>query len=118
MRMAAAPAVTVASAADAAMGAMNGGASAGENLAERVAQAVSQGSNGNVATIQASAHANPETSTITVDVEATMQAAGANGASQGFGGTSAGGNTSRPKMINPNDFGVDPGEAMVCDGCQ
>jgi ribonucleoside-diphosphate reductase alpha chain len=119
MRMTA-PAVTVANVAS---GVAEMNASTSENLAERVAQAVSQGSNGNVATIQASAHANPENSTITVDVEATMQAAGGAGAmaaqtSQGFGGTSAGGNTSKPKMINPNDFGVDPGEALVCDGCQ
>lgn len=116
MRMSA-PAVTVASVASSAAE-MN--TSTNENLAERVAQAVSQGSNGNIATIQASAHANPENSTITVDVEATMQAASgaAVQTSQGFGGTSAGGNTSKPKMINPNDFGVDPGEALVCDGCQ
>lgn len=115
MRMAA-PAVTVA-------------ATNAENVSERVAQAISQGANGNVATIQASAHANPDNSTITVDVEATMKAGGPvsfasasaqdiTGPSQGFGGTTAGPNTSKSNMINPNDFGVDPGEAMVCDGCQ
>ncbi|MBP6974422.1 MAG: ribonucleoside-diphosphate reductase subunit alpha [Candidatus Pacebacteria bacterium] len=94
-------------------------ASAGENVAERVTQAISQGANGNVATIQASAHANPDNSTITVDVEATMNSAGTSAqVSQGFGGTTATGNTSRPNVINPNDFGVDPGDAMVCDGCQ
>jgi ribonucleoside-diphosphate reductase alpha chain len=92
MRMSA-PAVTVAS----------------ENLAGQMAQAVSQGMNANVATIQASAHANPDSSTITVDVEATMQANPSPASNL---------QNSRPKVINPNDFGVDPGDAMVCDGCQ
>jgi len=84
-------------------------AGASESVAERVAQAVSQGSNGNVATIQASAHANPETSTITVDVEATMQAAGATDASP---------KAPKSSIINSADFGIDPGDAMVCDSCQ
>lgn len=106
MRMAAAPAtVSVANAVAPEV------LSASENVAERVAQAVAQGSNGNVATIQASAHANPENSTITVDVEATMKAP-----------TSTQNSTpqsnSKPKIINPDDFGIDPGEAFVCEGCQ
>jgi ribonucleoside-diphosphate reductase alpha chain len=106
MRMAAAPAtVSVANAVAPET------LSASENVAERVAQAVAQGSNGNVATIQASAHANPENSTITVDVEATMKAP-----------TSTQNSTpqsnSKPKIINPDDFGIDPGEAFVCEGCQ
>lgn len=113
MRMSAPSSVTVASTSN------SDTAGAGENVAERITQAISQGANGNVATIQASAHANPDNSTITVDVEATMNSAATSSqVSQGFGGTTATGNTSRPNVINPNDFGVDPGDAMVCDGCQ
>ena len=123
MRMASPAVVSVANAESTSV------ASSNENVSERIAQAVSQGVNGNIATIQASAHANPNTSTITVDVEATMssvpnqsmqptQSTVTQSPSQGFGGTSAGGNTSKPNIINPDDFGVDPGDAMVCEGCQ
>ncbi|MDQ5912360.1 MAG: ribonucleoside-diphosphate reductase alpha chain [Patescibacteria group bacterium] len=100
---------------------------ASESVAERVSQAVIQGANGNIATIQASAHANPDASTITVDVEATLATTGtsvtANTMSDGTTMNSSGLNPApqsnpKPNMINPNDFGVDPGEALVCDGCQ
>lgn len=123
MRMASPAVVSVANAESTSV------ASSNENVSERIAQAVSQGVNGNIATIQASAHANPNTSTITVDVEATMssvpnqsmqptQSVVTQSPSQGFGGISASGNTSKPNIINPDDFGVDPGDAMVCEGCQ
>ncbi len=80
--------------------------------------------NGNTATIQASAHANPKESTITVDVEATMQTNGSTPNTivadidvQDTTAKKAGGY--KPlNLIRAEDFGVDPSEANICDGCQ
>ncbi|HEY1036963.1 MAG TPA: ribonucleoside-diphosphate reductase subunit alpha [Candidatus Paceibacterota bacterium] len=67
------------------------------------------GSGSNVASVQASAHVDPSTSAITVDLEATISPAS---------GTAATIAKARPNVIDPRDFGVDPAEANVCDGCQ
>jgi ribonucleotide reductase alpha subunit len=114
MRMSAPSAVSVASAVAPDI------LTASESVADRVSQAIIQGANGNVATIQASAHANPDASTITVDVEATMSTNSVSNSTTVNSSTlnPAPQSNPKPKIINPDDFGIDPGEAFVCEGCQ
>lgn len=88
-----------------------------EKLSDQVAQAVAQGANGNIATIQASAHANPDQSTITVDVEATMKTAAGTQTQAPIAAADVS-LKKRPNIINAEDFGIDPGDANICEGCQ
>ncbi len=61
------------------------------------------------ASIQTSAHADPNNSTITVDVEAKVST-----------GPVASNIKTAPvsRIINPEDFGIDPNDANICEGCQ
>jgi ribonucleoside-diphosphate reductase alpha chain len=54
----------------------------------------------NVGSVEASAHVNPNTSEITVDIEAKVAT------------------TPKSKIINAADFGEDPQAGLVCDSCQ
>jgi hypothetical protein len=47
-------------------------------------------------------------STITVDVEAKVSAPVASNVNVG----------KATRIINPEEFGIDPGEANICEGCQ
>jgi ribonucleoside-diphosphate reductase alpha chain len=70
--------------------------------------AAMRSTNGGFATIQTSAHADPANSTITVDVEAKVSAPVASNVNVG----------KATRIINPEEFGIDPGEANICEGCQ
>jgi len=75
---------------------------------------------GGFASIQTSAHADPVNSTITVDVEAIVDTAQAGTLPKTpVASPIVSQAASRPAgVINPADFGIDPGEATVCDSCQ
>ena len=72
--------------------------------------AAMRSANGGFASIQTSAHADPTNSTITVDVEAKVSAPAPVASNINVSKTT--------RVINPEEFGIDPGEANICEGCQ
>lgn len=81
--------------------------------------AAMRGSNGNVASIVTSAHANPDNSSITVDVEATITAPeGAYEHAHAAPIVSAVVAKPAHKIVDARDFGEDPSAANICDSCQ
>jgi hypothetical protein len=66
----------------------------------------------NFGSVEASAHVDPNTSEITVDIEAKVAT---NQPTTPSNTNFAGG---RPNIINAADFGEDPAAGMVCDSCQ
>lgn len=69
--------------------------------------AVSSMNGAQLGSVEASAHVNPSTSEITVDIEAKVAS-----------NTTHTPLTPKAKMINPADFGEDPQAGLVCDSCQ
>jgi ribonucleoside-diphosphate reductase alpha chain len=72
------------------------------------AVSVASSSGANLGSVEASAHVNPNTSEITVDIEAKVASNPANT------GTLEG----KSRVINAADFGEDPQAGLVCDSCQ
>ncbi len=98
-------------------GAMRMAAPVFASVEQPVTMAVAQESATETATasVQASAHVDPSTSAITVDLEAKINPpANHPNVPQNFQAEQI----KRPNVIDPRDFGVDPADATVCDGCQ